>query len=502
MSFKQTLKGTLLPSIELKTLADLDTSSATAANDNIVMIAKKSQPTTAQKMGANKPFVKIGGHIVSKIETLTIDETGFLPKVSMVFVDELGEFSGYYFPKTNLIMNLYLKAGSDKFKPIRCDFLITSMKAIPSSYSGESRSAGSGTAYIVKGELYIPLIYKQDPVSYPNMSSKEALIAISKELGLGFVENECSPNDKMTWVNSNRSYSDFIQEIASHAYQSDDSFFTAFIDKYYYLNFIEVNTQLLIEDMQDTFITSSNAMMKDMNQSSEDKDEVRAKLEDEVIPNFLTTEMDKKGLSNFIFSLGLNSDHGGILRDHGYKKQIYYYDHTKNESDPAKKFTDFYIEPLKSEDRDETEFMVAQEEALVSQPTSKWMNIDYGNTHPQWYASRLLNHHNMLELNKLQLKASTRNINFQVVKGSVVPIYVTVQQAEKLFKASPRLNNKDESEEEIPDEDLNKELPDEQLTGFYYLIGTKYYYDSLSPNLLYTDLYLARREWRPSKITE
>jgi len=506
MSFNQAIKGTLLPKIPLKSLTELDTSKAGSNNDgnsNTSRVDNKDKPSTGQKTGANKPYVKISGQPLSKIETLTIDETGFLPKISMIFIDELGEFAGDYYPKTNLIMNVYLKSGSEKFKPIRCDFIITSMKAMPRSYNGTDSAAGSSTTYMVKGELYIPHLYDLTAVSYANMTSKRALIKICDELGLGFAENEYTTNDKMTWVNANLSYCELMQEIADHAYQNDDSFFIAFIDKYYYLNFIEVNSQLKIEEMQDTFVTSSNSLMKDLSQAAvEQTGAIRETIEDTVIYNYLTTEMQRKSDSNFIYELALASDHGRIIRNQGYKKEVYYYDHLKNDSEPAKKFTNFFIEPLKSEDRDNDNFLIPDEEALITNTSTKWMCIDYGNTHPEWNAARLLNRHNIQELDKLKLRAVNKNINFQVSRGFAVPIYVTMHQAQKLFKTSTGLNKPDKDVEQIPDIDLAKEVSDEQLTGFYFLSGTKYHYDVLSASPLKTELFLSRREWKPSKITE
>lgn len=501
MSFKQTIKGTLLPKIPLRQLAELDTSAG--SENNVSRVDAKDKPSTAQRVGSEKPFVKIAGQIVTGIETFTIDETGFIPTIHMIFVDDMGEFAGDYFPKTNLIMNVYIKSGSEKFKPIRCDFLITSMKSIPSAYDGNSVAAGTKTTYMVKGELYIPHIYDLTAISYPNMTSKSALIKICEELGLGFAENDYSNSDKMTWINTNMGYMELIKEIADHAYQNDDSFFIAFIDKYYYLNFIEVNSQLKIEEMQETFVTSSNSLMRDLSQSAvEQTGATREVIEDTLIYNYLTTEMQRKGDSNFVYELSLLSDHGRIVRNQGYKKEIYYYDHFKDEETPSKKFTNFFIEPLKSEDRDADNFLVPDDEALTLNPSTKWMCIDYGNTHREWNAARLLNDHNIRELDKLKLRAVNKNINFQVNRGGVVPLYVTMHQAQKLFKTATRLNNNEEDIEKIPDVPLQDEVPDEQLTGYYFLSGTKYHYDRLSNPQMSTELFLSRREWKPSKITE
>jgi hypothetical protein len=105
------------------------------------------------------------------------------------------------------------------------------------------------------------------------------------------------------------------------------------------------------------------------------------------------------------------------------------------------------------------------------------------------------------ELDKVVLKATLNNINFQVSRGFTIPVYVSVQQAEKIFKASKGIEDTPVKQGDDA-ADLNSETADQQLTGYYYVSGVKYHYDSLHRNGLYTEFFLARREWTPSKKTE
>lgn len=354
-----------------------------------------------------------------------------------------------------------------------------------------------GITYIVKGELFIPGIYNNISKSYSKLNSKEALKKICENIGLGFAENESSPNDKMTWINTNLSTLQFMQNIAKHAYQDDDAFFMAFIDKYYYLNYIEVNRQLKVEDAQQTFLTSANPLASGINQKMKD-DGIKKQLEEETMMNYLTTEIEYSDKANYIASLNLISDQGEIIKKQGYKKNIFYYDHLKAAQAPNEKFKDFFMTPLKSIDRGQDNHLVPDEQSLAENRIKKWMNIDYGNNHPEWNAARLLNSHNLKELEKIKLKVALNNINFQVIRGFTIPVYVSIQQAEKTLKATP--NSKDQKVKDQNDNpDLRKQTPDEQLTGYYYVSGAKYHYDKSHPNGLYTELFLARREWKPSK---
>lgn len=499
MAFDQIIKGTILPKVPLKELFEADNS--VESTNYTAYKAPEYRPDAAQLIGANEPFVKIGGEIVKNIETLLIDETGFIPTISMVFVDDIGHFGGEKFPKTNLIMNVYLKVGSEKLKPIRADFLITSIKSMGPKYMGEYRGATIGATYMVRGELYIPNLYRNVSKAYAGLSSKNALKAICEELGLGFAENESSPNDKMTWINPNMSNLEFMKEVVEHAYQDDDSFFMGWIDKYYYFNYIEVNRQLKIGDLQRTFIAVANPLANDATQKSKESGR-KAELEEETTINYLTTELNFKGAPNHVVEISMLSDQGSILKSHGYKKQIYYYDHLKAaQEDPSEKFTDFFMSPLRSLDRNEERFLIPEEESLADNTISKWINIDYGNTHPEWNAARLLNSHNLKELNKLKLKLKINHVNFQVLKGFSVPLLVTIQKAEEILKATDSDQDK-QNKKSSSDYSLDEQLPDSQLTDYYYVQGAKYWYDRLDPNLLYTELFLTKRDWKPSKTID
>jgi hypothetical protein len=50
-------------------------------------------------------------------------------------------------------------------------------------------------------------------------------------------------------------------------------------------------------------------------------------------------------------------------------------------------------------------------------------------------------------------------------------------------------------------EKMSNEVLDTQLSGRYYVSGVRYHYDPTSSNPFFTEFFLARREWIPSKIT-
>jgi len=492
MSFEQVLKTTLQPKIAIRELFEEDTSSD---SKSINFKTPKYLPSAAEKIGAKEPYVKLAGTLVSGVENMTIDETGFIPTISLTFVDNKGNFAGDFFPKTNLILELYLKVGNEGLKPIRCDFLITNVRSIPRDFTGEKEGYGIGTTYILKGELHVPNIYKNVSKSYANVSSRDALFAVAQELGLGFAENNNAPNDKMTWINPNTSYMDFIQAIARHAYEKEETFFTVFIDKYYILNYIEVNKQLKSSDFDTTLANYSEGIGADVNQAM--RGDAKLKQKEAFIANYLTTEIRLRGTSNYISGLNLLGEQGEIIKMKGYRKQIYYYDHLRKiNSSPEEKIVSFYKEPIKSLDRPQNQYLIPEDQDLAQNTIKKWVGVDYGNSHPEYVGARLINAHNLSELNKIKLKVNIRGINFQVIRGSRIPVFITLQEAERMMKtsAADEANGLKKSRKNLSEESF-----DEQLTGYYYVLGAKYYYDSLEADSLYTDLILARREWQPTK---
>jgi hypothetical protein len=317
---------------------------------------------------------------------------------------------------------------------------------------------------------------------------------VCKDIGLGFAENECSPSDKMTWINHNMNYSDFIKHIIKHAYQNDDSFFTAFIDKYYHLNYINVNQQLLPGDVQNTL---SNNPISDFLTPNQD---IASKISNadsfSEIPLYLSSDIDHNRSSSFIFEYSLLSNQGKILRTEGYRKKIFYYDHLKNEKVPNNKFVSFFVNPLSSNKKYEKP-LIPVDQQLKDNLVKKWMNIDYGNAHKEFNAASLINMHNLKELDKIKFHTKVNGINFQVTRGATIPVEIKVPQEDEYFKRSLR-NEADDDVAPNLTKNSSAMILDKQLSGAYYVKGAKYIYDRDGRNKFYTEYFLSRREWPES----
>ena len=483
MALDQIILTTLDPTLSIVELTDLDDSRDVKS----LALTKKPthRPSTAQTAGRDEPFIQINGYSVLNIDSFIIDETNFLPSMTLIFVDDSGEFNGNSFPKTNMVASSYVKVANGKFKPLRQDWLITSIRSIPTK-KGNSDSASSGIEYVIKGELFIPKFYNNVSKSYASLTSKDALFKVAEELKIGFAENLVKPADSMTWLNFNTSPANFIKDVISHSYQDEESFFTAFVNKEYCLNYINVNVQLMQMESDSTFNTHLDAGAIDTSSLSKSEES------DSTTLNFLTTMQNSKGKPHYIVGLSLHSDQGQILKSSGYKKRIYYYDYTL-EGEPADKFVDYFVAPTNTVGLSEDQVLLPEPEGLSDVGLKKWMNIEYGNTHQNWNHAKIANDINLKELEKIQLKISLAGINFQVIRGSVISVIITQRVADQIRKEADPKKPANEGNRNAQDE-----VPDVQLSGKYWVKGAKYYFDGDAREFS-TELILARREWVASK---
>jgi hypothetical protein len=493
MAFSQQLKAHFQPKIKLIQLSDLDTS-AESSSESIVK-KNKNLPDSSQKAGVNKPFIKLAGQIVVNIEHLIIDETGFIPKLELMFTDNSGEFSGNYFPKRNLMISVYIASPNPNFKPVRSDYLITNVKSIPIHGDQFRQTLTKGTTFIIKAELFVPRLYNNISKSYSSLSSSDTLKRVSQDLGLGYAQNEFTTSDRMTWININTSPSNFIKEVASYSYQDDDSFFSTFISKEMMLTMVNVNEQLKSLDIDKTFTSISDVYKFNISQKQKQDSQID-QISETVIDNYLSNIPMEANKPNYIYEASLVSNQGEILKKDGYKKEIYYYDHL--EGNESKKIKSFYMAPINTEGLSENTMLIPDDEGLAEVGHKKWMNINYGNTHENWNAAKLINTLNNKELEKLQLKVLLKGTNFQVIKGSSVPVLMTLKIADAITKETPADGSYNPNAQ---NKELNELTIDSQLSGRYYVKGAKYYYSPTDPFIFSTELFLARREWLPSKIT-
>jgi len=478
MGFKHVLKSALSPNIPLKEMAMWNDSDEGSAPSGKHIKRNKNDTTASNKesTGNNKPFIQINDFNVDSedIDTLVIDETGFLPKITLVYEDSKGWFSPVQFPNKNPILSLYVKSTHEKMKPIRNDYIITSIK-------------GNETK-IIKGELFIPEIYTNVSRSYSNLTSKDCLYQVCEELGLGFQSNETTPNDVMNWINPNWNSEKFIKHVAKHSYQNDQSFFHVFIDKYYHLNYVEANIQLEQDGEFDNTIFAGGQSYNISQKLQAEAEKQVAAVPMGLIENPRITE----GINN-IKERHLITENGEILVNEGFKKRVYYYDTTLQEEDPMDKLVDFYVKPIESNiTKGRKRDLSPINESLKNTESREWINIQYPNTHKNFVAADAINSHNISELNKIKLKTITDGVNYNTTRGMRVPVGIYETDVDQEYSKSwdPTQN------EQEPTQTMKGSLYNEFLSGIYYSIGNKHTYEK--GGSFKTELLLSKRDWIPN----
>jgi|LauGreDrversion4_2_1035121.scaffolds.fasta_scaffold08256_4 hypothetical protein len=446
--------------------------------------------------GLVTPYVEIDNYIVpqDRLVSLSINQSGFLPELTLSFMDTTGVFSGMYFPRTNPILKLYIKALSPALKPIRSDYLITNIVSseLSTLYTGEGRIE---SIYTITAKLYVPGIYGNTVQSIPNKKSWEALKQLADHLKLGFATNETSTDDAMTWINPNGTIENFIQDICSRAYKNEKSFFGCFIDTNYILNFVnyekalskETKIMQTVGDGNESQYSATNSINK-----TESKDD---KPKETLLIDVLLSSSIKDNRTGFhIAHYAMYSNHGEVLSKQSFRKSIMWHD--RNFYLQNKQPINHYIEPLseKTIDSKDTIYQKPRLSTFSKEQTTRWVGVDYNNGHGNYKFARLLNSHNIDELGKNYLVVKLPGVTQAIYRGGKVDVMIKRLASSEIDAIAP------DSKFGQPDNAIlgAEEVTDVYLTGPYVVKDIIYEFNGSpeSSEFKYsTELVLVRREW-------
>lgn len=345
------------------------------------------------------------------VESFYLSSNEFIPTIQIYFKDETSEMINTGFAQDNTVISIYIdsrtkdKNQSPSLRPIRMDFKITDFNYIESD-----------NLFFVQGIADIDDLYVQSIKSYPQKTSFETFKELSKDLKLGLRSNVTSTNDKMTWLNMSLENHQFIKDITKRAYKDDSSFFTSFIDFYYSLNFLNVE-QCLKESLDIKGILTA---------SDEGINEQESQILEELY--IVSSKYYSNRYNNLYESYEVMNQSTKISIDNGYKTIIHYYDKTGNWDQKAGTFLRFNLETntdgkgivMKSfpNDTKDNGFYKKNIKRVYLQP------LDIDNTHKNFNYSLVLNEYNNEELDKLKIKITMRNPNFNFYKFQKIKVYV------------------------------------------------------------------------------
>lgn len=340
---------------------------------------------------------------------LTSDE--FLPVLQIYFKDETSEMINVGFAQDNTIISIYIDSrtkdsgGSPSLWFIRMDFKITDYVYIEED-----------NLFYIQGIPDIDDLYIQNIQSYSNQTSFNTLKTIASDMNLGLRSNITDTNDNMTWLNMNLENHQFIKDITKRAYKSDNSFFTSFIDYQYNLNFVDVE-QCFKEDL------SQKGMLTSL---SEGLEEGKAQSVEDLY--IVSSKYYTNRFNNSYESYEIMNQSSKISINNGYRNEVYYYDRTGNWDQKAGTFLRFNLETntdgkgiiLKSYPKDtkDTGFFKKNTKRVYLQP------LDVDNTHRNFNYALVLNEYNLAELDKITIKVTMRDPNFNFYKYQRISVYV------------------------------------------------------------------------------
>lgn len=181
-----------------------------------------------------QPFVWYLSYQLKYIKSLILTSRGLLPTVKIVFTDTLNLMSGKGMPLDDSKIKVFLNSRTESLRPIFMEFKIVNFSK-------------SDTTYTIEGICNVNKFFLRENESYSNMSSFECLKEFAKRADLGFNSNVDGSDDIMNWINPGIKGSQFVKDVISSSYRSDESFIWCYVDFYYNLNYIDVEEALKID---------------------------------------------------------------------------------------------------------------------------------------------------------------------------------------------------------------------------------------------------------------
>lgn len=476
---------------------------------NVEQEADTGNPKTSKIAGGLYPAIRINEYDFPQndIKYFNLKIGGFLPELSVVVTDSQGIFNLSSYPKDGDVLMLYIRSTDEEvYKPIRMDFDITNVDSPPISNvshaapnENQSNPGMQEVTYTFECRIKIPGLFTEECKGYDDDTWFNHLEQISSDLKIGFASNIEDTLDSMNRLCAYESKAKIINDYTKSCYKSENTFFTSFIDSYYYTNLVDINNQLKYdENLEDSLVS----LMNDLTDNG--KNDNPAVGESKL---FLTNlEKGSSGTDRFIQGYTLVNNAAEVTLSDGYKRTVQYYDDTK------KTYREFTIDPLTSENlpenlaplrgrNDEDRY---EKEVKYKYVGTQSSNEDYGNTHDNFLYSQLHNMKNIRELDKLYMVVELPKANMGLYCMQKVPIIIYETDAKRTEVMKQREKNQEDEggspKKKMGDDgDSTKNMygapkVNEFMTGIYVIGNIEYTYNRGAPGIK-QKLKLLKREW-------
>jgi len=400
------------------------------------------------------PYIEIGKLAIQPDQTILLQlfNDQFLPRIYIQFRDTSGQLIDPLFPIDDTILKVFIQADSDILMPVRMDFKITDINPIKSK-PGDNYDVIFG----LSGILNVDYLYNTFFVSHKD-TSYNVLKTLASEAGLGFASNINDTDDSMVWINPANHYLEYIQNIIKHSYKSQESFMFAYVDFYYNLNYVDIETALS-EDIEDQKYISSDNYFFDTDSQEETTDDL-----------VLTNHPDKQSSNVYIDKYDLLNRSTAINLEIGY---LYYMSYFDTDGNTLYKLV---LDNISTPGVDNNSIIMKGGIGEVSQMQQYSADgeyigkVDTDNVHPYFLYSLKHNENNLKFLQKVKLKITINKSNFNLYRFQKIKVnfYKTSQMDEDdvIVQKTLPVNKKtvDEKAGVISEEDkLNQRLSGDWL---------------------------------------
>lgn len=469
-------------------------------------------PSKDKEFGITCPIIRINDVMVLRknIKSMSLNSSGFFPTITLSLMFNDSAFISKNAIKDGDLVSLYLRASTNALQYLRNEFIITSC------YSNV-RMSGE-TTVTISGKLFVPgFDSTKNSKSYVG-TSKNVLRDIAADYGLGFAFNDYDDtNDFQSWIQCRESADVFINEITSHAWKNETSFFDSWIDLYYNLCYVNVNKFLLSneneEDIDITFATQTYNLYSAIDPEAE-PDKVNA------MPKVLSTSGMFRTTPFFIKKWQPINNGTSVSLNNGYETTTYTFLHNQNlfgnknenyfsvlKNRPAideTKADTFILQRGRTrydpDNNPKGEMARVNYDFIGTYEKAEYIGIDYvlndddknkdiknwsGNVHKNYSRAVYHNSQNFAELNKTYLRVECEGLNLQIMRGERVPVVITfTNEMQKEF-----YNN--------ATNDPVQRDSDRYYSGYYIVDSIEYEYkiSSETPSQYKTIFTLKRREW-------
>jgi hypothetical protein len=439
-----------------------------------------------KEYGYAKPVIFINGYFVQKfLMDFDLDFNSILPTVSFKFYTGNPTFIGVSYPKDGDVISIYIRSNVSVYKPIRMDFTVLSVDS-----NRSTDSEGTAIIFSILGECRIPGFYTEVCKAFRNKTSSQALFEVSQDLDLGFASNDFNMNDKMTWINPNLSYYNFIKDVTISSYKDDQSFYATWIDAYYNLNFVNINNQLTADDIvQNVLIVPGSATGK-----ADDTLFPGIELKPAEVPLMVTNAPQFFGYPFYANKFTMLSEAGNTTNKMGYIQVVQFYnDSTEYKVKPSEKSVNYTIQATTTDAIRENMVLQrgrASEKEYLKEIRKKWMGIldtgDTGSVHKNYLQARVQNPLNLSDVTKFTLQVETQSYFGGFYRGQVVPVMLYSKEM------GTKMQNTGISNDQKAQQSAGLVM-DQFLSGQYVLMGYSISWNEEKG--FYQVLNLCKREW-------